>query len=322
MCSASSTNAYTSNAYNALGLVSGEAKRINNTAYATTSFAYDRQGNTTDVTYPDSREVHYGFDSGSRIADIATRPSGGSYSTILSGIQYAPHGQVSSRPYGNGVEIPFVYNANQLYRLTRIGAVSGGVQSLAYTYDSNGNILTLADASASTTNHSVAFTYDDLNRLIEASTTAATSTPFREVYRYNGLGNLLYKGSNSVSGWSSNTASVDLEANSSQYASISDASQTGLDLTSDLTLALWVRFEFVPSSGNLMTYISKFPEMRCPLQRTRRNLRLSPLSSPRTTIFGGPCLRVLVLVDLLVEFSASALSRREILPDQILGRSP
>ena len=140
------------------------------------------------------RQVHYGFDNGGRIADIATKPSGGATSTILSRIQYAPHGQVSSRAYANGVEIPFVYNANQLYRLTRIGNTSGGVQSLSYTYDSDGNILTLADASASTTNHSITFTYDDLNRLTEASTTAATSTPFREMYRYNALGNLLYKG--------------------------------------------------------------------------------------------------------------------------------
>ena len=118
LCSASSTNAYTSTAYNALGLASGEAKRINSTSYATTSSSYDRQGNVTDMVYPDARQVHYGFDNGGRIADIATKPSGGATSTVLSRIQYGPHGQVSSRAYANGVEIPFVYNANQLYRLT------------------------------------------------------------------------------------------------------------------------------------------------------------------------------------------------------------
>lgn len=54
-----------------------------------------------------------------------------------------------------------------------------------------------------------------------------------------------------------NTHSLDLESGSSQYASITDASQTGLDLTGDFTLEAWVNFESTPSSGNLMTIISK-----------------------------------------------------------------
>ena len=39
-------------------VLSGEGKRINGTAYATTSNSYDRQGNVTDVVYADGREVH------------------------------------------------------------------------------------------------------------------------------------------------------------------------------------------------------------------------------------------------------------------------
>jgi YD repeat-containing protein len=74
LCSASSTNAYTSNAYNAIGLLSAEGKRINSLSYATTSFAYDRQGNVASTTYPNGREVAYGHDLGGRIADIKTKP--------------------------------------------------------------------------------------------------------------------------------------------------------------------------------------------------------------------------------------------------------
>lgn len=40
-----------------------------------------------------------------------------------------------------------------------------------------------------------------------------------------------------------NTHSLDLEASSSQYASITDVSQTGLDLTTDFTIEAWVQFE-------------------------------------------------------------------------------
>jgi hypothetical protein len=46
-----------------------------------------------------------------------------------------------------------------------------------------------------------------------------------------------------------NTHSLDLESSSSQYASISDASQTGLDITGDFTFEAWVKVESQPSSG-------------------------------------------------------------------------
>lgn len=54
-----------------------------------------------------------------------------------------------------------------------------------------------------------------------------------------------------------NTHSLDLEASSSQYAHISDASQTGLDLNGDFTLECWVKFESLPSSGSNMRFIDK-----------------------------------------------------------------
>ncbi len=259
LCVASSTSAYTNTAYNALGLVSGESKRISGTAYATTSFAYDRQGNTSDITYPDNRTVHYGYDAWNHIADISSRASGGSSSSILTKNEYAPTGQISNRVYGNSVEIPYVYNANLLYRLTRIGNTSGGIQSLAYIYDENGNITGITDASNTASNHSVDFIYDDLNRLLSASTTAATSTNFKEIYRYNMLGNLLYKGigiSATTTG-GSNTHSLDLEGSSSQYASISDASQTGLDLSNNLTASAWVKFESLNTGGNANPFVIK-----------------------------------------------------------------
>ncbi|PIR69965.1 MAG: hypothetical protein COU47_00845 [Candidatus Niyogibacteria bacterium CG10_big_fil_rev_8_21_14_0_10_46_36] len=44
-----------------------------------------------------------------------------------------------------------------------------------------------------------------------------------------------------------NSHSVDLKASSSQYLSITDGSQTGLDLSGDLTFEAWVKFETIPS---------------------------------------------------------------------------
>jgi len=47
-----------------------------------------------------------------------------------------------------------------------------------------------------------------------------------------------------------NTYSLDLEASSSQYASITDASQTGLDLSGDFTIEAWVKME--TNTGNMV----------------------------------------------------------------------
>jgi len=55
-----------------------------------------------------------------------------------------------------------------------------------------------------------------------------------------------------------NTYSADLEASSSQYFSISDASQTGLDLNSDFTIEAWIKIEQLPSSSDRMAIFTKF----------------------------------------------------------------
>lgn len=56
----------------------------------------------------------------------------------------------------------------------------------------------------------------------------------------------------------SNTHSLDLERSSTQYASISDASQTGLDFTGDFTIEAWIKLEQLPSTaGGNMVIVSK-----------------------------------------------------------------
>jgi len=53
------------------------------------------------------------------------------------------------------------------------------------------------------------------------------------------------------------TKSLDLERSSSQYASITNAAQTGLDLTLDFTIELWAKLESAPS-GDSRSFISKY----------------------------------------------------------------
>ena len=55
-----------------------------------------------------------------------------------------------------------------------------------------------------------------------------------------------------------NTHSIDLELSSSQYLSITDAAQTGLDITTDFSVEAWIKLEQLPSvSGTIFTIVSK-----------------------------------------------------------------
>lgn len=55
-----------------------------------------------------------------------------------------------------------------------------------------------------------------------------------------------------------NTAALKLVAANNQYAYITDAAQTYLDEGSDLTIELWVKFNSVPSNGQLFSLVSKY----------------------------------------------------------------
>lgn len=55
------------------------------------------------------------------------------------------------------------------------------------------------------------------------------------------------------------THSLDLERNLSQYASITDANQTGLDITGDITVEVWIKPESVPGGTSAThTILSKY----------------------------------------------------------------
>ncbi len=51
---------------------------------------------------------------------------------------------------------------------------------------------------------------------------------------------------------------ADLELSSSNYFSIADASQSGLDITSDLSISLWVKLESQPGTDDCVALVSKY----------------------------------------------------------------
>src|SRR5262249_27574884 len=103
LCAATTTDAVTNLTYNPNGAIASEKKTIDSTAY-TTSYLYDRQGNVTDLTYPDLSVVKYGYDNVGLLDTIARKAPGGTkYVNAVSEIRFAPTGAVSYERFGSGV---------------------------------------------------------------------------------------------------------------------------------------------------------------------------------------------------------------------------
>jgi YD repeat-containing protein len=122
LCSATTTNNSMSigtwKTYNPLGLVATDTKQIVAQTY-NTHYTYDRQGNQTDILYPDSSEVLYTYDSTAQPIIVQQREATSSpWRMIISNINYSPLGQETSVIWGSGATTTNTYDPNQLYRLT------------------------------------------------------------------------------------------------------------------------------------------------------------------------------------------------------------
>lgn len=138
---------------------------------------YDTLNRVTNITYPDSETVAHSYNAAGQIASV------GSYVTD---IQYNEFGQRTSISMSNGTSTSYSYDPGSR-RLTQvITANSSGIdlQNLRYSYDSDGNVLSIFDDKAPTNNQ--IFTYDHLARIQSAIGSYGTLN-----YAYDAIGNLL-----------------------------------------------------------------------------------------------------------------------------------
>jgi RHS repeat-associated protein len=131
LCIATSTGAVVAYSYWPSGLKKSELYSIASSTSASTSFlttfAYDRQGNMTGLTYPDNAQTAYSYNSAGLLEAVSHKESGGATSTLLQDIDYGPHGKVTFQDFLNGVVSTSTYDANALWRLS----------NKATLYDSN-----------------------------------------------------------------------------------------------------------------------------------------------------------------------------------------
>ena len=124
--------------------------------------------------------------------------------TFASNVTYYPNGAMAGFTYGNGIVHTMTQNARQLPVRSLDSYVSGGATTKvlddSYTYDANGNVLKLVDASnaPSTANRTwgvaMPTLYDGLDRLIAVRDTyqwgAVDWNGYNANYSYDPLDNL------------------------------------------------------------------------------------------------------------------------------------
>ncbi len=119
MCTASSSAVTLTNTYNALGQLTQEVKVISGNSY-TSTYTYDRQGNQLILTNPDNSQVKYIYDSAGMVDRVQRKEStDGSYTDVVSSIDYNPLGQETVITFVNGAITTNTYDDSKLYRLVR-----------------------------------------------------------------------------------------------------------------------------------------------------------------------------------------------------------
>ncbi len=144
--------------YDSNGNTVSEVKTINSNAY-TTSHTYDRLGNKLVITYPDSAQIKYTYNTAGQLEKVERKENGGSYTDVVSDFDYGPHGKITYQMNSNGTNTTNTYDETKIYRLTRkyTSYYSGGTPTTVtfypaagdgYVYNDNTNWDTGHDATS------------------------------------------------------------------------------------------------------------------------------------------------------------------------------
>ncbi|MBK9926400.1 MAG: DUF11 domain-containing protein [Anaerolineales bacterium] len=171
--------------YNVLGQATNETRTVEGTNYGL-SATFDAFGRLLTQTLPSTEVLNYSYNAMGAISSLSGT------NTYVSQIHYNAMGQVTDQLLGNGLTQQSCYETNT-QRLSGMRVYSGALQTcgttptspklhLGYTYQANGNVSQITDA---TRNETLAYTYDELNRLL------TVSGPYSRKFDYSVTGNML-----------------------------------------------------------------------------------------------------------------------------------
>ena len=147
--------------YNVLGQVTQEKKTSSSVAY-TVGYAYDLDGNVTQITYPSGRTVSYSRAANVLVTGVTTKATPTSSSaTLASSVAYLPFGPLQTLTYGNGLVFSKTFSQDyQLSALTVAGTASVIDRSYSYgngDFDITGitdnNVAARSETYSYTPNH-------------------------------------------------------------------------------------------------------------------------------------------------------------------------
>lgn len=127
------------------GRLVAETKIIQAQTYAL-GYAYDVNGQVTEITLPSGRTVAYTRDSDGLVSAVSTKATPVSSSTPLaSSFAWQPFGQLKSLVYGNGLSLDRTYDLNSWLQRVEVKATGVSPLDLTFGRNANGELTSVTD---------------------------------------------------------------------------------------------------------------------------------------------------------------------------------